>query len=71
MSVVESTRRDQLNQPRTRKAGIEIVNVKCHKPQFARLLKRGIILAWLLHTQVDVPPCSKDLEGGFLASPIE
>ena len=37
----------------------------------ARLLKRGIILGWLLHTQLDVPPCSKNLEGGFLASPIE
>jgi hypothetical protein len=31
----------------------------------------GIIRAWLLHIQRDMPPYSKNLEGGFLASPIE
>jgi hypothetical protein len=39
--------------------------------QVARLLKRGIILGWLPRTQQNVPPCSKNLEDGFLASPIE
>jgi hypothetical protein len=46
-------------------------NFNVTKLQVARLLKRGIILWWLLHTQLDVPPFSKNLEDGFLALPIE
>ena len=30
-----------------------------------------IIVAWLLRTQVEVLPCLKDSEDGFLASRIE
>ena len=46
-------------------------NFNVTKLQVARLLERGIILGWLLHAQVEAPPCSKNLEGGFLALPIE
>lgn len=39
--------------------------------QVARLLRRGIIGWWLLHTQTHALPCSANIKGGCLVLPIE
>ena len=44
---------------------------KQHPDDFTVMIGKVIMVSWLQHTRVDVPPCSRNFDAGSLASRIE